>query len=198
MSLELQNQWHAETLRKTTGFAWFLCVPCVCWCCLIRRRLDFDFLVSRGWIRIFTFRCPEVGSYFVTFVVVAAAAVSVVIWRYAIGRSLSIWNARMMQLHIFLWSHSRRTRARSSSSFVPLADFKLQLRLRDMMGELSRGVRGVVFVFDKLMNFKFVFSHLDTFDDHPLGQRPSLGLRLGPVCGRLPGSLSRREVPGGI
>ena len=58
------------------------------------------------------------------------------------------------------------------------------------MGELSRGVRGVVFVFDLLMNFKFVFSHLDTFGDHPLGQRPSLGLRLGPVCGRLPGSLS--------
>ena len=32
----------------------------------------------------------------------AAAAVSVVIWRYAIGWSLSIWNARMMQLIIFL------------------------------------------------------------------------------------------------
>ena len=66
-----------------------------------------------GWIRFFTSRFPEVGlefallgvpwfgSYFVTFVVVAAAAVSVVIWRYAIGRSLSIWNARMMQLIIF-------------------------------------------------------------------------------------------------
>ena len=59
------------------------------------------------------------------------------------------------------------------------------------MGELSRGVRGVVFVFDLLLNFKFVFSHLDTFGHHPLGQRPSLGLRLGPVCGRLLGSLSR-------
>ena len=59
------------------------------------------------------------------------------------------------------------------------------------MGELSRGVRGVVFVFDLLANFKFVFSHLDTFGHHPLGQRPSLGLRLGHVCGRLPGSLSR-------
>ena len=35
--------------------------------------------MSRDWIFIFTFRCPEVGSYFVTFVVVAAAAVSVVI-----------------------------------------------------------------------------------------------------------------------
>ena len=46
-------------------------------------------------------RCPGVGSYFVTFVVVAAAAVSVVIWRYAIGWSLSIWNGRMMQLIIF-------------------------------------------------------------------------------------------------
>ena len=34
------------------------------------------------------------------------------------------------------------------------------------MGELSRGI---VFVFDLLMNFKFVFSHLDTFGDHPLG-----------------------------
>ena len=119
--------------------------------------------------------------------VLAAAAVSVVIWRYAIGRSLSIWNARMMQLHIFLWSHSRRTRARSSSSFVPLADFKLQLRLRDMMGELSRGVRGVVFVFYLLLNFQFVFSLLDTFGHRPVGQRPSLGLRLGLVCGRLPG-----------
>ena len=86
---------------------------------------------------MFTFRCPEVGLEFsllgaqrfgldfVTFVVVAAAAVSVVIWRYPIAWSLSIWNARMMQLHIFLWSHSRSTRARSSSSFVPLADFKL-------------------------------------------------------------------------
>jgi hypothetical protein len=155
--------------------------------------------VSRGRFRILTLRCPEVGSYFVTFVVVAAAAVSVVIWRYPIGWSLSIWNARMMQLHIFLWSHSRSTRARSSSSFVPLADFKLQLRLQDTMGELSRGVRGVVFVFDLLLNFKFVFSHLDTFGHHPLGQRPSLGLRLGPVCGRLPGSLSRtlfRPPPG--
>ena len=101
--------------------------------------------------------------------------------------------------HNFLWSHSRRTRARSSSSFVPLADFKLQLRLRDMMGELSRGVRGVVFVFDLLLNFQFVFSLLDTFGHRPVGQRPSLGLRLGPVCGRLPGSLSRtllRPPPG--
>ena len=58
------------------------------------------------------------------------------------------------------------------------------------MGGLSRGVRGVVFVFDLLLNLKFVFSHLDTFGHHPLGQRPSLGLRLGPVFGRLPGSLS--------
>ena len=58
------------------------------------------------------------------------------------------------------------------------------------MGELSRGVQGVVFVFDVLLYFKFVFAHLDTFGDHPLGQRPSLGLCLGPVCGRLPGSLS--------
>ena len=129
----------------------------------------------------------------------AAAAVSVVIWRYAIGWSLSIWNARMMQLHIFLWSHSGRTRARSSSSFVPLADFKLQLPLQDTMCELSRGVRGVVFVFDLLLNSKFVFSLLDTLGHRPLGQRPSLGLRLGPVCGRLPGSLSRtlfRSSPG--
>ena len=31
-------------------------------CC--RRRLDFDFSVSRGWFRFFTFRCPEVGSEF--------------------------------------------------------------------------------------------------------------------------------------
>ena len=67
------------------------------------------------------------------------------------------------------------------------------------MGELSRGVRGVVFVFDLLLNFKFVFSHLDTFGHHPLGQRPPLGLRLGPVCGRLPGSLFQtlfRPPPG--
>ena len=80
--------------------------------------------------------------------------------------------------HTFLWSHSRSTRARSSPSFVPLADFKLSLRPRDTIGELSRGVRGVVFVFDLLLNFKFVFSYLDTFGHHPLGQRPSLGLRL--------------------
>ena len=155
--------------------------------------------MSRGRFRILTLRCPEVGLELCEILVLAAAAVSVVIWRYAIGRSLSIWNARMMQLHIFLWSHSRSTRARSSSSFVPLADFKLQLRLQDTMGELSRGVRGVVFVFDLLLNFKFVFSHLDTFGHHPVGQRPSLGLRLGPVCGRLPGSLSRtllRPPPG--
>ena len=39
-------------------------------------------------------------SYFVTFVVVAAAAVSVVLWRYAIGRSLLIWNGLVMQLII--------------------------------------------------------------------------------------------------
>ena len=89
--------------------------------------------------------------------------------------------------HNFLWSHSRRSRARSASSFVPLAYFKLQLRLQVPMGELSRGVRGVVFVFDLLLNSKFVFSLLDTFDHCPLGQCPSLGLRLGPVCGRLPG-----------
>ena len=31
------------------------------------------------------------------------------------------------------------------------------------MGELSRGVRGVVFGFDLLLNFQFVFSHLVTF-----------------------------------
>ena len=101
--------------------------------------------------------------------------------------------------HNFLWSHSRRTRARSSSSFVPLADFKLQLRLQVPMGELSRGVRGVVFVFDLLLNSKFVFSLLNTFGHCPLGQCPSLGLRLGPVCGRLPGCLSRtlfRPPPG--
>jgi hypothetical protein len=30
------------------------------------------------------------------------------------------------------------------------------------MGALSRRVRGVVFVFDLLLNFKFVFAHLDT------------------------------------
>ena len=68
-----------------------------------------------------------------------------------------------------------------------------------MMGELSRGVRGVVFVFDLLLNFQFVFSLLDTFGHRPVGQRPSLGLRLGPVCGRLPWSLSRtlfRPPPG--
>ena len=70
-------------------------------------------MLSRGSIRFLIFRCPEVGSYFVSFVVAAAAAVSVVIWRYLIAWSLSIWNARMMQLHIFLWAHSRSTRARS-------------------------------------------------------------------------------------
>ena len=85
----------------------------------------------------------------------------------------------MMHLYIFLWSHFRSTRARSSPSFVPLADFKLSLRPRDTIGELSREVRGVVFVFDLLLNFKFVFSYLDTFGHHPLGQRPSLELRLG-------------------
>ena len=56
--------------------------------------------------------------------------------------------------------------------------FTLSLRPRDTIGELSRGSRGVVFVFDLLLNFKFVFSHLNTFRHHPLGQRPSLGLRL--------------------
>ena len=155
--------------------------------------------MSRGRFRILTLRCPEVGLELCEIVVLAAAAVSVVIWRYAIGRSLSIWNARLMQLHIFLWSHSRRTRARSSSSFVPLAYFKLQLRPQDTMGEFSRVVRGVVFVFDLLMSFKFVLLHLDTFGHHPLGQCRSLGFRLGPVCGRLPGSLSRtlfRSSPG--
>ena len=67
------------------------------------------------------------------------------------------------------------------------------------MGELSRGVRGVVFVFDLLLNSKFVFSLLDTLGHRLLGQCPSLGLRLGPVCGRLPGSFSRtlfRPPPG--
>ena len=67
------------------------------------------------------------------------------------------------------------------------------------MGELSRGVRGVVFVFDLLKNFKFAFSLLNTFGHHPLGQCRSLGFRFGPVCGRLPGSLSRtlfRSSPG--
>ena len=59
------------------------------------------------------------------------------------------------------------------------------------MGELSRVVRGIVFVFDLLMNFKFAFSHLNTFGHHPLGQCPSLRLRLGPLRGRLPVSLSR-------
>ena len=39
-------------------------------------------------------------SYFVTFVVVAAVAVSVVIWRYAMGWSLLIWNGLVMQLII--------------------------------------------------------------------------------------------------
>ena len=96
----------------------------------------------------------------------------------------------MTQLIIF-FGRTLGQLARGALSFVPLADFKLQLRFRDMMGELSRGVRGVVFVFDLLMNFKFAFSHLNTFGHHPLGQCPSLGLRLGPVCGRLPGSLSR-------
>ena len=56
--------------------------------------------MSRGRTTIFTFRCPEVGSYFVTFDVVAAAAVSAVIWSYAIGRSLLIWNGLVMQFII--------------------------------------------------------------------------------------------------
>ena len=59
--------------------------------------------VFRDWILFFTSRfskvgfefciymCPGVGSYLVVFVVVAAAAVSVVIWSYAIGRSLLMW-----------------------------------------------------------------------------------------------------------
>ena len=47
------------------------------------------------------------------------------------------------------------------------------------------------FSFDLLMNFKFAFSHLNTFGHHPLGQCPSLRLRLGPLRGRLPVSLSR-------
>ena len=65
--------------------------------------------------------------------------------------------------HNFLWSHSRSTRARSSSSFVALVDFKLQPRHQDTMAEPSWGVRWVVFVFDLLLNFQFVFSHLVTF-----------------------------------
>ena len=40
----------------------------------------------------FAFICVQgYGSYLVVFVVVAAAAVSVVIWSYAIGRSLLMW-----------------------------------------------------------------------------------------------------------
>ena len=57
--------------------------------------------MSRGRFRILTLRCPEVGLELCEILVLAAAAVSVVILRYAIGRSLSIWNARMMQLHFF-------------------------------------------------------------------------------------------------
>jgi hypothetical protein len=101
------------------------------------QRLDqnFHFEVSRGWIRIFTFGCPEVGLEFsllgaqrfgldfVTFVVVAAAWLSVVIWRYPIALSLSIWNARMINF-LFFFGRTLGPRARSSS-FVPLADFKL-------------------------------------------------------------------------
>ena len=64
-------------------------------------RWFFFSLVSRGRVRISTLRCPEVGLELCEILVLAAAAVSVVIWRYAIGRSLSIWNARMMQLHFF-------------------------------------------------------------------------------------------------
>ena len=118
--------------------------------------LDFSLLVSRGWIRFLIFRCPEVVSYFVIFVVVAAAAVSVVIWRYAIGRSLSIWNARMMQLIISFG----RTLAKSREELVVVCSacgFQIAIWVQDTMGELSRGVRGVVFVFDLLLNFKFVF-----------------------------------------
>ena len=65
--------------------------------------------------------------------------------------------------HNFVWLHSWSTRARSSSSFVALVDFKLQLRHQDTMAEPSRRVRSVVLVFDLLLNFQFVFSHLDTF-----------------------------------
>ena len=49
------------------------------------------------------------------------------------------------------------------------------------MGELSRGVRGVVFVFDLLLNFKFVFSHLDIFGHHPVGQRQPAVISLPPM-----------------
>ena len=46
--------------------------------------------------------------------------------------------------------------------------------------------------FDLLMNFKFVFQHLDAFGEHPPGHLPGAppGLRLGLLPGRLPGSLS--------
>ena len=88
--------------------------------------------MSRGWIRIFTFRCPEVGSYFVTFVVVAAAAVSVVIWRYAIGRSLLIWNGLMMQLIIFfsrtLGRLARGARRRLSRLWISICNIDIKTR----------------------------------------------------------------------
>ena len=97
-----------------------------------RSRLDFSLLVSRGWIRFLIFRCSEVVSYFVTFVVVAAAAVSVVIWRYAIRRSLVIWNGLMMQLIIFfsrtLGRLARGARRRLSRLWISICNIDIKTR----------------------------------------------------------------------
>ena len=105
---------------------------------------DFHFWVFRSRIifvtsrfpeigfELCTYRCPGVGSYLVTFVVVAAAAVSVVIWRYAIGRSLSIWNGLMMHLIIFfsrtLGRLARGARRRLSRLWVSICNIDIKTR----------------------------------------------------------------------
>ena len=66
--------------------------------------------MSRGRFRILTLSCPEVGLELCEILVLAAAAVSVVIWRYAIRRSLVIWNGLVMQLIIFLVALSANSR----------------------------------------------------------------------------------------
>ena len=65
---------------------------------------------------------------------------------------------------VALWVNSRDELAVVCAA----CGFTLSLRPRDMRGELSRGVRGFVFVFDLLVNLNFVFSHLNTFRRDPV------------------------------
>ena len=104
-----------------------------------------------------------------------------------------------------------------SCAFVLLLDFQISIQPLETSGQLARRARHHLLrlhisnfhfnlykrwvnsreefeessSFDLLMNFKFVFHHLDTFGEHPPGHLPGPppGLRLGPLPGRLPGPL---------